>query len=216
MSHPECAFCGAFVASSPIPWNRPLLETPHFQVVPSLGALVEGWVLIVSREHAIRTSDLPTDARRELDDLRGRLGNAVTKGLGKSVVQFEHGAACTGIPIGCGVDHAHVHLVPFDGDVVTEARTQLPEIEWNAAGSLGSVQGSPSLSYIYVEDANGLAVLAERKELPSQLLRRCIASLVGRSNEWNWRDRHQERNVSATIQLLKDLESWMPETLLSK
>ncbi len=32
------------------PWDQVLLETANFVVVPTIGAIVEGWLLVVSKE----------------------------------------------------------------------------------------------------------------------------------------------------------------------
>jgi hypothetical protein len=50
----DCKFCAKLKAQAArAPWNEFLIETENFAVVPSLGALVEGWLLMVPKEHYI-------------------------------------------------------------------------------------------------------------------------------------------------------------------
>ena len=44
------------------------------------------------------------------------------------VTMFEHGASHTGSIMGCGVDHAHVHLVPLDFNLAEEAVSELGRV----------------------------------------------------------------------------------------
>lgn len=41
------------------PWNDPLFETQNFIALPSVGALLEGWLLLVPKRHFILLGALP-------------------------------------------------------------------------------------------------------------------------------------------------------------
>jgi diadenosine tetraphosphate (Ap4A) HIT family hydrolase len=47
----NCCFCERGAADEF--WNKPVFETSKFVVLPSLGSLVEGWLLLIPRKHAI-------------------------------------------------------------------------------------------------------------------------------------------------------------------
>src|SRR5689334_5777564 len=54
-----CRFCVDNVSISAVdPWDRPLLSTDNFYVVPSLGSLVEGWLLVIPKDHVISAAAL--------------------------------------------------------------------------------------------------------------------------------------------------------------
>ena len=107
-------------------YNAVLFETDNFFAIPSLGSIVEGWVLIVPKRHyismgAIRNDDL----HNELDSFSSSIKDIVRQAYG-NVILFEHGAARQNTAVGCGVDYAHLHIVPIDLDVMN-----LPELKNN-------------------------------------------------------------------------------------
>jgi hypothetical protein len=47
----ECCMCFNLVSARPREvWNTPVLESEHFVVLPSLGSMVPGWVLVVGSD----------------------------------------------------------------------------------------------------------------------------------------------------------------------
>src|ERR1700721_2859884 len=93
-------------------YNKSLFETEHFKVIPSLGSLVEGWVMIVPKEFYISFGAIANSAiYNELDDLIQNLGQVIKMEFGDFVI-FEHGPVVRKSLIGCSVDYAHLHFVP--------------------------------------------------------------------------------------------------------
>jgi hypothetical protein len=139
------------------------------------------------------------------DEVRQVLENA---GLGPTVA-FEHGPSVPGREVGCGVDHAHLHVVPTEADVVAGAKRLFPEIEWQAIASFeaATAVSADGLSYIYVEDQQSRPWLAASTELPSQVIRQVIASDLGRIGDYNWRENPEPANVERTISLFAKLSA---------
>lgn len=182
-----CALCDALHGSSKEPWDRPILVTDDFVVLPSLGALAPGWLLIVPRTHSLRMADLPSDAERRLRKLRTEVRGLLQAEYSLPVIEFEHGPAMPGLSIGCTVDHAHLHAVTFSGDILANALRVNRTIRWTRVPSLSSHVVNPAQSYLYVADSDGRHFMTFSTDLPSQLLRRAVALTSDTQDRWNWR-----------------------------
>src|SRR3989442_10265909 len=112
----NCRLCIALKnRTSAEDWNDPLYESSGFVVIPSLGSLVKGWLLIVPKRHVISAAMLDEEAVAELGFITQRVAEILASHYGSAIV-FEHGPSCVSREAGCGVDHAHVHMLPFEVD----------------------------------------------------------------------------------------------------
>lgn len=183
-----CKFCSVFDLAE-APCDRPILRTPNFVVVPTIGALVPGWMLIVSKDHYVSAGALPQGALVELRKTIDTVANGMRQAT-KTAAVFEHGPVCENTVVGCGIDHCHVHVAPLEFDLYSEA-TQLSRearIRWAFAEDVTTTKvyheaGEP---YLYIEQ-NGLRRIGTSVSLPSQFFRRVIASRQGRPEEFDWK-----------------------------
>ena len=107
------------LATNPYRDGRVVHETPNFFVSAALGSIgIEGYVLLVSKEHFVGTGDMPEELHRELDDLIQHIRGVLNKVYGKDSFFFEHGPRVGRCGWGGCIDYAHVHAVP--GVDVTE------------------------------------------------------------------------------------------------
>jgi diadenosine tetraphosphate (Ap4A) HIT family hydrolase len=102
--------CG--IGSSKAAWDTAIWETQNFRVVPSKGGFVEGWVMVVPRQHVLNFGQLYPSLDTELKNLMKCVSSRIAEVYTPPTL-FEHGAATAGTTFGCGVDHAHVHIVPL-------------------------------------------------------------------------------------------------------
>ena len=115
---------------------------------------------------------------------------------------FEHGPADPGTAVGCGIDHAHVHLVPAGSlDLTSTALREFSDLAWRPARSFSdtrdaSVMGVP---YLYVESPGAAAWIATGHDIPSQALRRILAAEQGRPDEYDWKAFPRLEMVQETI-----------------
>src|SRR5689334_2245520 len=107
----------------------PLLSIPEGVVIPSVGALLPGWLLIVPRERALSYAELDTANRQTLYHLARSVASEVSD-FG-SPIMLEHGAATAGSGIGCGVDQAHLHVVPIQFDLSKQVLAD-PTVAWSS------------------------------------------------------------------------------------
>lgn len=199
-----CCLCSNLVsADSSVPWNRPLRESENFVVIPSLGSLVEGWALIVPKKHFICIGAFPNDLFRELEQTKSAVAQTLSQHYGQ-VCAFEHGPNSVNRQVGCGVDHAHLHLVPLDFDLRKAAEGFTPsELHWTPA-TLNSCRTvfRGGWDYLYIEQPLGHGYIAAHKALGSQILRKAVAAHLGVPEEFNWRDFPQFETISRTIRTL--------------
>jgi ATP adenylyltransferase len=196
-----CCLCADFAAPSTAQqWNSPLLESNNFAVLPSLGSLVEGWVLILPKQHCLSLGAVPAHLLPELEQVKARTA-AMLQDIYGSVCAFEHGPANNSRPAGCGVDHAHLHLVPLQFDLAQSSIPYLPEgCRWSKATGRDCREAHNSnLDYLYVEQPLGEGLIVAHPEIGSQIFRKAIANHLDRPAEFNWREFPQLPTVQRTI-----------------
>ena len=194
----SCRLCGPDFTSEY--WNEPLFESENFVVIPSLGALVDGWLLLLPKAHYICIGALPLSVIDEMDALKQTAARFIQEEYG-AVCAFEHGPHKENSSLGCGVDHAHLHLVPMSADLRSAISPFLPA---NATWRIGNVADCrksfhESRDYLYLEQPLGNGSISTHHEFQGQLFRQAIASELGVLPQYNWREFAQLQNVEATI-----------------
>ncbi len=200
-----CGLCAA-VARPLTLWDQPLFESANFLAVPSLGSIVDGWVLVVPRQHFISMGALPADLALELVEFRNHVVTQLETAY-SDICAFEHGPCGPGRPVGCGVDHAHLHLVPLRFDLANAAISFLPEgVKW-ANASLDDCREAfeKRLDYLFVEQPIGRGKIAIASKFGSQVLRRAIASASGAADKFDWRQHPNPQNIEKTISNLSPI-----------
>ncbi|ACF45688.1 conserved hypothetical protein [Prosthecochloris aestuarii DSM 271] len=91
--------------------NRIVAESNNFIVMPTIAPIVPYSYLVLPKEHYETYAQIPSNYYNELLALIENVRNK----LDRNVILFEHGAkSCTNS--GCGVYHAHIHIVPIVSD----------------------------------------------------------------------------------------------------
>jgi ATP adenylyltransferase len=193
---------GLSVGADPV-FDRVLAETPSFVAIPTMGSLVAGWCLIVPRRRMLNLTHLRPEEKAELAVLRSRLAHKLGA-RGRSVFEFEHGAIEAGSATGCGVDQAHLHVVPLEFDLVAA----VDSIEPLSVASADPVDLWPSLGgaeYVLVRRASEAVTMGFCPTKPtSQFIRRVIADRIGHSARWDYRSQLGRENALATLELLSN------------
>jgi ATP adenylyltransferase len=107
-------------------YNKPIIESENFLVIPSLGSLIEGWLLIVPKKYHLNISQLSLADMVELEMVIAELGRRFLSMVSKDqFVIFEHGPTLENSVAGCGVDYAHLHWVPTNFDLLNGVKAFL-------------------------------------------------------------------------------------------
>ena len=210
----SCEFCRELLNDPSSRFRRlyyPQLESRivarryGFVVLPTLGQLFKGSLLVLPESHFETFSSLPQLMVDRLPDLVTELESS-TQQFGLPLI-FEHGARChTGA--GCGIYHAHLHLVPLPESV--HHSVILPgtsRIAANISEALRSLRSS-SL-YLLVRDTHGNTAFLEPSpatamSFPSQYVRRRLVDHFKLRTPWDWRDyTGAEPWLLETVQLLE-------------
>ena len=185
-------------------WNQPLFESSNFVALPSLGALVEGWLLLVPKRHFISFGAIPSSMHPEIREFKRYLCTLLSQHYG-TIAAFEHGPSMASRTVGCGVDHAHLHLVPIQFDLAAEVLPFLPDsITWRGAEIEGCQNAhTRGEDYLYLEQPVGSGRITTHDEFGSQLFRKAIATRLGMHDQYNWHEHQQLATVVATIESVR-------------
>ena len=184
--------------------RRVPLESESFAVIPSVGPLVEGHVILCPKQHFKRFAQIPTMLEGEFAVMKKRLSEILAVTYGQRVHYFEHGSAKTAEQPMCTVEHAHLHFVPTDAQIWPTIQHQF---EWRRIRSniadLSALVGD--MEYIWYESPEGSSAVAKGIEgtFESQYLRKIFAKALGLDEIWNWREFPRATTISdtyATIQ----------------
>jgi ATP adenylyltransferase len=182
-------------------FNQALLESSHFKVLPSLGSLVEGWLLIVPKKHFICFGALESpNLYQELDELVAEVCSIVEREFGDYII-FEHGPSQLNSVVGCGVDHAHLHIVPMTVDLMLESKRHISNCVWNKAEGIESTRAffNRNENYLFIQDNDRSCFIATAPQIPSQTFRKIIAEKLGISNKYDWKKYPFLSNIERTI-----------------
>ena len=196
-----CCLCSISVAEAPRhSWDNPVFESRNFVAVPSLGSLVEGWLLLLPKMHLLSMGALPEELVAEMEDMKAKIGAHVRNEYGEICV-FEHGPALASGKVGCSVDHAHLHVVPLTVDLSEAARPFMPhDSEWRRASWSECREAHlAGRDYLYFEQPFGYGRISTHTEFGSQVFRKAIASKIGRPDQFNWREFPEMDTVARTI-----------------
>lgn len=204
----SCEFCDAFGGTAddefvrragPGP-TRVLPVTAGVAVFPSLAPLSAFHALVSPVEHVLSTAA----ASDRVSASVWRIAAELRAGLaahGADAVLFEHGLPRAG-GAGCGVSHAHVHVAA----VPSASQLRLPVGPWfEHRGNREQIELDPDAEYLLVGLAPDNWAWRYQSGIPSQYLRRWIASELDSSN-WDWRQAtDRDRDLRAQRAVIEDL-----------
>lgn len=183
-------------------FGRMLFRSEGFVVVPSLGQLTEGHLLLLPTKHFTAVGDLPDTLLREFSVIIENVAANVATEFGPHVA-FEHGVRSAGFG-GCGIYHAHMHTVPLaqSQDPIDTLKQRFPYVELDHLIEINKRStGLPS--YLFYQDSDARLYLFDTGPLPSQYMRKLLADGLGEPN-WNWRNAGREERLLATISRLSN------------
>jgi diadenosine tetraphosphate (Ap4A) HIT family hydrolase len=182
-------------------YDTVLFETQNFTVVPSLGSLIEGWVLITPKEECLNFSLLDQSKFHELEDLINEIKVFQNSIYGSSIL-FEHGPSKICSKTGCGVDYAHLHMVPFGQDLLNGfGRFLNINLEWQRIKGISEISAINKIGkdYLYYRTPDNSSFLTIQDEFPSQVFRQIIAYYLNIPERYNWKSYPELDVVAKTI-----------------
>lgn len=171
-----------------------LIDNQSYAVVPSIGALCSGHVLLCPKSH-IESFRLYNDnnSYSAINHVR----KLVSTYFKSPVAVFEHSAGKNGDCRSACIDHAHIHFVPTENSLLKHVKTV-------GAGANGYYNfPNTDYGYTYLSDIDNSECILHVEE--SQYLRK-IWSIANHSTSWNWRNDHAIENILRTIETWEEAE----------
>lgn len=203
-----CRYCNGFLHKDG-PYrtalcNTILLESHNFVVVPTVGMIIPGWLLLITKQHIPNMASIPHSWHDEINDLLSRSKAMVSARFAPPFV-FEHGA----VPQQCQasgscVNHAHLHLIPsfHIGEIEKDIFSVCNFSPILGLSSLPKALPAES-GYLYYESTVGHAYAGLAEDVPSQLIRRIVAAHSQKSDQWNWVLFPENANIQLTIDAIQ-------------
>ena len=200
----KCDYCNNVLVpcTRRLPWDEVLFDSMSYVVTPSLGSFIEGWTLIISKRHVTSMSQLLLSEIRELNSLMPEIRKRVEQAYGPTVV-FEHGPLTAGTEFGCGIDHAHFHVVPFNDHIIPLIERELTCIKWRQLEQFEDILQERK-SYLFVVDIDAEnGIISNPGCIQSQFMRRILAKYMGVMEYFDYHQYSFEENASATCRSLR-------------
>lgn len=187
----DCPFCRMDESNI---WNTVLYETRHFKVIPAVGSLVDGYIIVISKRHISSMTELDNYERCEYSDLVMRFRDVFKSIYGRYPMVFEHGSPDEIFGRASSVDHAHVHIVNHR---FKDEETLIGELNLERAKSLENLQSKKN--YIMYMSPDGIVYVTYKFEPKSQLMRIKIADDLKLGEKFDWRRERFDENIKSTV-----------------
>lgn len=203
--------------------GRILWRNDEFALVPSLGPLLEGHLLLIPTHHVFSFATLSETALSRTEELIESIGRFFNKRQDPMLV-FEHGAITLDdsefekrlkrAQSGACTDHAHVHLLR--GISAHQVISNIDKMHIHKSKShIKSLRELPEkadkdMAYITIDDADTQGWhLYLLEKVPRQFMRRVVASIIG-LDAWDWYECPNIELVQKAVkQLGPSLNKWL-------
>ena len=187
--------------------DRIVRQNNNLIVVPTIGSLVAGYLLFVTRTHYLSMAELPEETAFSLFHLLDDVMADVHRILNMPCVLFEHGTTSEISNGANSVTHCHIHMAPFAkpiwGKIQKDYMINDSKEFLSVNEAYKYVSTKKPLTYLYFMDVNKKHhIIDENKEFPSQFFRKVIANELNYADMWNWREYAFEDNLQKTLNLL--------------
>ena len=182
--------------------NSRIVATTHkFVIMPMVGPLVPGYLLIVPKDHYLSISQLPKEQIEELKIVKEELKKVFEEHYGKSVF-YEHGALSCSAKGGSCSDHAHLHIVAVDIDVKDKFGQYGYELRKLDDYSEIINQKQRNIPYLYYENQKGEMFFVFFPIVESQFIRKLIAKDIDALDRALW---NENIRIDWMIEIVKKL-----------
>ena len=155
-----------------------LMETEAFEWLPGLGAFVEGYSLIVSKQHVSNTGCLDDTSIVKLEQFATEVKRILRVIYAVGTIVFEHGSLGVRRKAGSCIEHHHLHILPFN----------LPKIPSHMHRVMPVSKPIKSFDALreYQTMANPSSIMRLRKETALSLMHQWIYPVNSCAKFWLW------------------------------
>lgn len=177
----HCRFC------NPPDKERILYSDEDFYVMLSLGPIVEGYLLIISKKHFTCCATIPLELQERFIRLAQKVETILIETYG-SCIFYEHGQAGSCLDFNDSSKHcfhAHMHCVPIKSSINDIISEPFPSLEIDSWSSFFNTYDKFQEPYFFVKDKRTKFYIVN-KAPERQFLRKKASSVVGNYDSWDW------------------------------
>lgn len=193
----DCIFCNLDFDKVE---NTVICETENFRAIPSVGSLLDGYVLIVTKNHINSLSELTDEQKVEYENLINKILEMFQKVYGKTPILFEHGTPNLQSSMSAtSIIHAHSHIVNFKFKNEAEI---IQKYNFTPVKNFNEVKRE---NYIYFQNGDDSKYVSYNFDSVSQLMRSLIANEINKEQQYNWREFDFNENIISMLEKFNDL-----------
>ena len=185
----KCRFCDILEGKRKMGMiDNPVLQNSQFYTLASIGGFIEGWSLVIPKEHTYSMRKFYTNSL--FIDIANEMLKKIREIYKKKCIIFEHGANHEGSITACGTNHAHLHILPYEKSLLDQMFDN--NIQWINCGIkdiADIVQDKEYWFYaedvVNIEEIKGYIHIIEKPE--SQYFRRLLAEKEGYLQEYDYK-----------------------------
>ena len=175
--------------------NTILEETTYFYVIPAVGSLVVGYVLILCKRHIYSMAELNNKEQKEYEDLIEKYRNIFKSIYKKYPIVFENGSPnIENKTKANSIDHAHTHIVNYQ---YKNEEKIIKNLNFNPIGEL--TQLTKKQNYILYINPNKVIYMTTNFPSISQLMRLVMAKELKIESKYKWEKETFKENIEQTI-----------------
>ena len=180
--------------------NTILDETNHFYILPTVGSLVDGYILVVSKRHINSMSELTKNEMNEYNFIIKKYRNIFRDIYGKYPIVFEHGSPVSDNSIRANsVIHAHSHIV---NHAYLDEPKIIKRLNFKPIQRIEDIKSNEN--YIMYINNNNFKYVTYNFEPISQLMRKLIAKDLKYEDKFDWKKEKFMDNIIKTILKVKE------------
>lgn len=179
--------------------NTILDETNHFYILPTVGSLVDGYILVVSKRHINSMSELTKNEMDEYNFIIKKYRNIFRDIYGKYPIVFEHGSPVSDNSIRANsVIHAHSHIV---NHAYLDEPKIIKRLNFKPIQRIEDIKSNENY-IMYIN--NNFKYVTYNFEPISQLMRKLIAKDLKYEDKFDWKKEKFMDNIIKTILKVKE------------
>lgn len=179
--------------------NSILGSSGNLLIIPALGPLVVGHVLVISTDHSAGLQYLSEETQRDYRRLSARLRQYCAR-IGDTVLEAEHGARDDSVRGPC-IRHTHVHILPGLGDAA-EMFDQRINLEGARRNNSSSVD-----SYLWI-NAGNRETIYDASRVIGQEIRQTVGEYL-RIDDWDWAIAPKVALIGLTTEYWSRIREWL-------
>ena len=203
----DCRFCQFDnIENKVIDHDSVILSSESYYSISSVGGFLPGWVLVCPQNHDVNLINHYDNSA--FWDMCENMEQALSHTYSENVTIFEHGPSLTGSLTGCGVNHAHIHLLPLNFSLEEEVKVFDPSLKWEKVKSSEINEIVNGREYLFISDnfnsSNTEGLLHILEQPISQFFRQVIASKINKIDIFDYKTHPHYESTDETSQKLCD------------